>query len=484
MSTLSSLSTTLEKCVLTKREDIESPCLSLLASLPAILFWLPSGEKAGSSIQKCFFSLLESEKELSSATAGIVAYETASMFHQLIAETQARQQKTEKVKKYDEQSETPAAPSTAKDYTIEWVFTWLFERMDSTSESLQLRYCEVLLRFLELVKERIGEHDLTVLLTLLSNQLKCNSRRSVSHVAKPSPMNRFVFETVVVDGVCAFLTESHISLAMTHIVSLLQSTQDETVLISVIKVLSKIIPILGEAVKTDWQEHFALLLPFLTSKNPALPVVAERCFLVLGTVDASLIESFLVRLSDEIRKRVETLQSTTMCEVCLIVRDNAQTDVISGLCRVAGHLLLLLFSKHQTVRPDVLATLLSHVHALFLLFITLTSAADRETRLIQQQTFHCCVEGGWFLLQGLVMAGANASSLSRLDDDWLLPELAGMLDLCNEHLEAVTRVLEQANNANGTSRRALLQSEEVTLALRRLLPLLETVYGAVEADEE
>ena len=94
------------------------------------------------------------------------------------------------------------------------------------------------------------------------------------------------------------------------------------------------------------------------------------------------------------------------------------------------------------------------------------------------------MEGGWFLLQGLVMAGANASSLSRLDDAWLLPELAGMLDLCNEHLEAVTRVLEQANNANGTSRRALLQNEEVTLALRRLLPLLETVYGAVEADEE
>ena len=306
----------LTKCIGTRRIEILSPCLALMASIPAVLVWIPSCQSLLLNVQDYMNQLFHDEKDVDQEMAGIIAAETASMFFQLITEAHARSKSSEK-KKYGENSKDPLPPSLTGNYSFEGIVTWLFERMAGASDALQLRFANFLLHLLDACKDLVLERDVMILLTLLFNQLKSTSSFFASPTDDPSAIHQFIFHTVVCDGLCRSLSESHIAFALASILNLFKVAPSEIVSISVIKVLVKIIPILGEAVKAEWQEYFDLFLPALASPSLALQVAAERLFLVLGTIDISLVESFVHRLSQELQTRLEAVRTSRMCEVSL-----------------------------------------------------------------------------------------------------------------------------------------------------------------------
>ena len=130
----------LTKCIGTKRMEIQSPCLALMASLPAILVWIPSCQSLLVSVQDYMNQMLHDEKDVSPEMAGIIAAETASMFFQLITEAQTRLKSAEKVKKYGESSKEPLPPALTGNYSFEGIVTWLFDHMAGASDALQLRF--------------------------------------------------------------------------------------------------------------------------------------------------------------------------------------------------------------------------------------------------------------------------------------------------------------------------------------------------------
>ena len=273
---------------------------------------------------------------------------------------------------------------------------------------------------------------------------------------------------MVCDGICRSLSESHVAFALAAVVNLFKVAPSEIVSVSVIKALTKIIPILGEAVKADWQEHFALFLPALASPSPALQAAAERLFLVLGTIDVSIVESFVYRLAQELQTRLEAVRAVGMCEVTSSPASHSQKDTLTGVARLAGHLLLLLHTRQQPVAAALLDTLLRQVCA------DSTRAPDAQVQLLQRQSFQCCAEAALFLLQGLVMMGARRAGDSPVDDTWLLPELEGVLALCDAQLDAVAAVFARLNNGRATAGPAAVEAE-LTLACRLLVPLLQVV---------
>lgn len=283
---------------------------------------------------------------------------------------------------------------------------------------------------------------------------------------------------MVCDGICRSLSESHVAFALAAVVNLFKVAPSEIVSVSVIKALTKIIPILGEAVKADWQEHFALFLPALASPSPALQAAAERLFLVLGTIDVSIVESFVHRLAQELQTRLEAVRAAGMCEVTSSAVSHSQKDTLTGVARLAGHLLLLLHTRQQPVAAALLDTLLRQARALLQLCADSTRAPDAQVQLLQRQSFQCCAEAALFLLQGLVMMGARRTGDSPVDDTWLLPELEGVLALCDAQLDAVAAVFARLNNGRATAGPAAdpaVVEAELTLACRLLVPLLQVV---------
>lgn len=283
---------------------------------------------------------------------------------------------------------------------------------------------------------------------------------------------------MVCEGICRSLSESHVAFALAAVVNLFKVAPSEIVSVSVIKALTKIIPILGEAVKADWQEHFALFLPALASPSPALQAAAERLFLVLGTIDVSIVESFVHRLAQELQTRLEAVRAAGMCEVTSSPASHSQKDTLTGVARLAGHLLLLLHTRQQPVAAALLDTLLRQARALLQLCADSARAPDAQVQLLQRQSFQCCAEAALFLLQGLVMMGARRAGDSPVDDAWLLPELEGVLALCDAQLDAVTAVFARLNNGRATAGPAAdpaVVEAELTLACRLLVPLLQVV---------
>lgn len=468
----------LTKCIGTKRMEIQSPCLALMASLPAILVWIPSCQSLLVSVQDYMNQMLHDEKDVSPEMAGIIAAETASMFFQLITEAQTRLKSAEKVKKYGENSKEPLPPALTGNYSFEGIVTWLFDHMTGASDALQLRFASFLLHLLEACKDLVLERDVMILLTLLFNQLKSRPPVVPSRLDEPSAVHQFIFHTVVCEGICRSLSESHVAFALAAVVNLFKVAPSEIVSVSVIKALTKIIPILGEAVKADWQEHFALFLPALASPSPALQAAAERLFLVLGTIDVSIVESFVYRLAQELQTRLEAVRAAGMCEVTSSPASHSQKDTLTGVARLAGHLLLLLHTRQQPVAAALLDTLLRQARALLQLCADSTRAPDAQVQLLQRQSFQCCAEAALFLLQGLVMMGARRAGDSPVDDAWLLPELEGVLALCDAQLDAVTAVFARLNNGRATAGPAAdpaVVEAELTLACRLLVPLLQVV---------
>ena len=76
---------------------------------------------------------------------------------------------------------------------------------------------------------------------------------------------------------------------------------------------------------------------------------------------------------------------------------------MTGVARLAGHLLLLLHTRQQPVSATLLDSLLGQARELLRLCAESTRATDSQVQLLQKQSFQCCAEAALLLLQGLVM---------------------------------------------------------------------------------
>ena len=101
---------------------------------------------------------------------------------------------------------------------------------------------------------------------------------------------------------------------------------------------------------------------------------------MLGTIDVSIVESFVYRLAQELQTRLEAVRAAGMCEVTSSPASHSQKDTLTGVARLAGHLLLLLHTRQQPVAAALLDTLLGQARALLQLCADSTRAPDAQVQ--------------------------------------------------------------------------------------------------------
>lgn len=130
-------------------------------------------------------------------------------------------------------------------------------------------------------------------------------------------------EKVVLEGICYHLPESFIVLIVSLIVKNIkafsfQTEKEEVVCVTYLRLLTKILPILGETGVNEWQAQFSFLLPALASRYGSIQAVAQRCFLVLGTIDPSISIELIPSLLQALTEQIESIEQSQSSEVCCV----------------------------------------------------------------------------------------------------------------------------------------------------------------------
>lgn len=130
-------------------------------------------------------------------------------------------------------------------------------------------------------------------------------------------------EAVVIEGICHSLPESYVSNLLNTLMKSLQQLQletkeEEVVAVSFLRILTKVIPILGEAITSDWQTHWMVFLPLLQVPSTAIQMTAHRCLLVMVTIEPSILENLVVDLLKELAAKIDRIESTQTLEVRVV----------------------------------------------------------------------------------------------------------------------------------------------------------------------
>lgn len=83
----------------------------------------------------------------------------------------------------------------------------------------------------------------------------------------------------------------------------------------VLRLLAKIIPLIGESITSEWKAHMTIFYPFLQSKWKPIQMAVERCLLVMVTIDSSIGEDVLVDLVNVLSDHIDGIEKTQQLEV-------------------------------------------------------------------------------------------------------------------------------------------------------------------------
>ena len=80
----------------------------------------------------------------------------------------------------------------------------------------------------------------------------------------------------------------------------IETSSDLQTVETAIRVLTEIIPIYGDAIGTEWREFASHFFPFLSSGFHSLRGLVQRFFLVIATVDETVVPNMLFLLSSQL----------------------------------------------------------------------------------------------------------------------------------------------------------------------------------------
>lgn len=164
----------------------------------------------------------------------------------------------------------------------------------------------------------------------------------------PIPAVKACVEQIILNGICQYLSESHITTTSSIInkyILTYQSGADlpsEVVALTAAQLLAKILPILGEAIKAQLDEFLGSLLPALSKDSVALQTTVIRSLVMMGNTDASIIEVMIKQLILQLTHHIQFAREKTDVKVR---EDILLGDGITSYCKAIGELLLLLFTS-------------------------------------------------------------------------------------------------------------------------------------------
>lgn len=80
----------------------------------------------------------------------------------------------------------------------------------------------------------------------------------------------------------------------------IETSADLQTVETAIRVLTEIVPIYGDAIGTEWREFASHFFPFLSSGFHSLRGLIQRFFLVIATVDETVVPDMLFLLSSQL----------------------------------------------------------------------------------------------------------------------------------------------------------------------------------------
>ena len=164
----------------------------------------------------------------------------------------------------------------------------------------------------------------------------------------PIPAVKACVEQIILNGICQYLSESHITTTSSIInkyILTYQSGADlpsEVVALTAAQLLAKILPILGEAIKAQLDEFLGSLLPALSKDSVALQTTVIRSLVMMGNTDASIIEVMIKQLILQLTHHIQFARDKTDVKVR---EEILLGDGITSYCKAIGELLLLLFTS-------------------------------------------------------------------------------------------------------------------------------------------
>ena len=211
-----------------------------------------------------------------------------------------------------------------------------------------LCYSQTILYILFSSRDTVLERDITILVNSLFGFLRRSRSHTSSHIVHPIPAVKASVQHIIFSGICQYLSESFISVTATIIIKTMadyKSGDDlpsEIVAITAGELLAKILPSLGEAIKSQLDELLCSLLPILSCDSTDLQNVVLRSLVFVGTTDASVVEVIMKQLLLQLLKQVEAVKSE---------KDEQErqrlleSDFLTGYCKGVGYLSILLYTS-------------------------------------------------------------------------------------------------------------------------------------------
>ena len=116
----------------------------------------------------------------------------------------------------------------------------------------------------------------------------------------------------MMEGICAVFSQHQLITAMKLALSVISETAidsrgDLLQVETAIHLLTKIVPIFGEAIRSDWSELVSTLLPFLVSTFPSLQTAVHRLCLVVCSTDVSLLGDLCFQCSAQLQAQMDPI---------------------------------------------------------------------------------------------------------------------------------------------------------------------------------
>ena len=211
-----------------------------------------------------------------------------------------------------------------------------------------LCYSQTLMYILFGSRDHILERDVTILVNVLFEFLRCCVAPLLSFPVHPIPAVKASVEHIILDGVCQDLSESHITITSSIINTFISSYQNgadlpsEIVAITAAQLLARILPILGEAIKAQLDELLGSLLPALEKDSALLQTTVIRSLVHMGMTDGSVIEVIIKQLILHLNQQLTTIHDLQDKEQ---IASLLQYDVLTGYAKAIGELLILLHTS-------------------------------------------------------------------------------------------------------------------------------------------
>lgn len=318
-------------------------------------------------------------------------------------------------------SETPATEKEEKkeeyvynpnEYSLESILKILLTKMSTITEVYELLcYSQTILYILFSSRDTVLERDITILVNSLFGFLRLH----------PIPAVKASVQHIIFSGICQYLSESFISVTATIIIKTMadyKSGDDlpsEIVAITAGELLAKILPILGEAIKSQLDELLCSLLPILSCDSTDLQNVVLRSLVFVGTTDASVVEVIMKQLLLQLLKQVEAVKSE---------KDEQErqrlleSDFLTGYCKGVGYLSILLYAKKHDIPSEVTEMIRRLSGELMALWTEHTDPDMRVNSVTgnvgafqKRAVYQYCFEGAWLLTLGLCAMGRDGGVL-------------------------------------------------------------------------